>query len=107
MSYTPCSVTEIVIAPEDLAVGLGENATFTCGVSGYRTSDVMWFQISNNSLVMIDSNSEVVLGNGTIISTLLIPDVVENDFGNYSCMASNQFSVAMANFTLSQAGELL
>jgi len=56
---------------------------------------------------MVDSDSEMVLGNGTIISTLLIPDVVENDFGNYSCIVSNQFSIAMANFTLSQAGKLL
>ena len=96
--------TAIVTAPEDLAVGLGENATFTCGVIGHRSPAVMWFQINNNSLVMIDSFSEMVFGNGTITSTLLIPDVVENNFGNYSCIASNEFSVAIANFTLSQAG---
>ena len=105
-----CSLTAqatIITAPDDLAVDLGENATFTCVASGHRTPDVMWFQIINNGLVMIDSDSEMAFGNGTIISTLLIRDVVENDFGNYSCMASNEFSITKANFTLSQAGELI
>jgi len=85
-------------------VDLGENATFTCGIIGHRSPDIMWLQTSNNSAVVIDSDSEMVFGNGTIISTLLIPDVVENDFGNYSCVASNEFSSAVANFTLSPAG---
>ena len=97
----------IIGAPEDLAVALGENATFTCVASGRRTPDVSWFQINNNGLTLIDSESEIVLENGTISSTLLIRNVVAIDFGNYFCMASNEFSIARANFTLSQAGELL
>ena len=107
MSYSFIARATIITAPEDLAVGLGENATFTCVASGHRTPDVMWFQIISNGLVMIDSDSEMVFDNGTIISTLLIHDVVENDFGNYSCMASNEFSIARANFTLSQAGKVI
>ena len=96
----------IVTAPEDLAVAPGENVTFTCVASGQRTPDVSWFQINNNSLILIDSESETVSDNGIITSTLLIRNVMATDFGNYFCMASNEFSIARANFTLSQAGEL-
>ena len=104
LSFTARAI--IIAAPEDLAVALGENATFTCVASGHRTPDVSWFQINNNSLVIIDSESETVSDNGTITSTLLIRNAMANDFGNYFCMASNEFSIARANFTLSQAGEL-
>ena len=97
----------IVTAPEDLAVALGENATFICVASGHRMPDVSWFQMDNDSVVLIDNESETVSDNGTITSTLLIHNVMATDFGNYFCMASNEFSIVRANFTLSQAGELL
>ena len=93
----------IISPPEDLAVAIGENATFTCVASGNRPPDVQWFQRSNNSLTSIDSEFETTI-NDTVSSTLLINNVMENDFGSYFCMASNELSIARANFTLLQAG---
>ena len=93
----------IISPPEDLAVAIGENATFTCVASGNRPPDVQWFQMSNNSLTLLDSESETTI-NDTVSSTLLINNVIEDDFGSYFCMASNEFSIARANFTLLQAG---
>ena len=89
----------------DLAVAPGENATFTCVATGHTTPDILWFQRNNSGLIVIESDSDVLV-NDTINSTLLIRDATESDFGNYFCMASNEFSIARANFTLSQAGEL-
>ena len=94
----------IVSPPGDLAVATGDNATFTCVASGNRPLDVQWFQISNNSLTFIESEFETTI-NDTVSSTLLINFVMENDFGNYFCMASNEFSTARVNFTLLQAGK--
>ena len=96
----------IISPPEDLAVAIGENATFTCVASGNRPPDVQWFQRSNNSLTSIDSESETTI-NDTVSSTLLIDNVMENDFGSYFCVASNEFSIVEANFTLIQLGKLL
>ena len=95
----------IISPPEDLVVAIGENATFTCVASGNRPPDVQWFQMSNDSLMFIESEYETTI-NDTVSSTLLINNVMENDFGSYFCMASNEFSIARANFTLFQAGEL-
>ena len=97
----------IITPPEDLVVAVGENATFTCVASGNSPPDIQWFQTNNNNsdVIFIDSESETSL-NITVSSTLLISNVMENDFGSYFCMASNEFSTARANFTLFQAGEL-
>ena len=94
----------IISPPEDLVVAIGENATFTCVASGNRPPDVQWFQMSNDSLTFIESESESII-NDTVSSMLLINNVMENDFGSYFCMASNEFSIARANFTLFQAGK--
>ena len=96
----------IITPPKDVAVVLGENVTFTCVATGHRTPDIAWFLRINNGLVSIDSDSETLV-NDTINATLVILNVMENDFGDYFCMASNEFSIARANFTLFQAGELL
>jgi len=93
----------IITPPQDLAVDLGENATFICTATGQRIPDIAWFQTNDGSLISIDSESETSV-NDTISSTLFIENVMESDFGNYFCMASNEFSIARANFTLFQAG---
>ena len=95
----------IITPPEDLVVAVGENATFTCVASGNSPPDIQWFQTNNSGLIFLDSESETSL-NITVSSTLLISNVMENDFGSYFCMARNEFSTARANFTLFQAGEL-
>ena len=95
----------IVSPPEDLAVAIGENATFICVASGSRPPNVQWFQMSNDSLIFIDSESETTI-NDTVTSMLLINNVMENDFGEYFCIASNEFSISRANFSLLQLGKL-
>ena len=106
ISSTFIAQATIVNAPTNLAVGLRENATFTCIASGHPAPDILWFQTSNFDVNPIETESQISI-NDTITSTLLIHNVTESDFVNYSCMASNEFSTDRTNFTLSQAGELL
>ena len=97
--------TTIITPPEDLVVAVGENATFTCVASGNSPPNIQWFQTNNSGLILINSESETS-ADDIVSSTLLISNVMKNDFGSYFCMASNEFSTARANFTLFQAGEL-
>ena len=106
MKFSLCFIARVTIitAPEDLAVAVGQDVTFICVANGHRPPTIEWFQTNNNSVMFRDSESETLM-NGTVISTLFISDVMDNDFGNYSCVASNEFSSERANFTLSLAGE--
>ena len=92
----------IISPPEDLVVAIGENATFTCVASGNSPPDVEWFQMSSDDSIRSEPETTI---NDTVSSMLLINNVMENDFGSYFCMASNEFSIARANFTLFQAGK--
>ena len=94
----------IITPPEDQAIALGENVTFTCIASGTNPPSIVWTQIvDGNATVRIDIQM-LEVGN-TVNSTLTISDVLEEDFGSYQCIASDRLIIDIANFTVYQAGK--
>jgi len=96
--------TLIITPPEDQAIALGENFTFTCIASGTNPPSILWTQIvDGNATVPIDIQI-LEMGN-TVNSTLTISDVLEEDFGSYQCIASDRLIIDIVNFTVYQAGK--
>ena len=94
----------IITPPEDQAVALGENVTFTCIASGTTPPRIVWAQIVDGNTIPISNDVEMLEMDNTVNSTLTISDVKEDDYGDYQCIAG-EISVDMANFTLYQAGK--
>jgi len=97
----------IITPPEDQAVALGENVTFTCIASGTNIPSIVWAQIVDGSTIPISNGVETLDTGNTVNSTLTISDANEDDFGDYQCIASDSFSVDVINFTMYEAGKLL
>jgi len=94
-----------VTPPEDQAVALGEDVTFTCIASGTKPPSIVWAQIVDGNPIPISNDVEMLEMGNTVNSTLTISDVKEDDFGDYQCIANDSFSVDVANFTVYQAGK--
>ena len=95
----------IITPPEDQAVALGENVTFTCTASGTTPPSIVWAQIVDGNTKPISNDVEMLEMGNTVNSTLTISDAKEDDFGNYQCIAGEGISVAVANFTVYEAGK--
>ena len=97
--------TMIINPPEDQAVLLGENITFTCIASGINPPSIVWGQIFDGNTIPISDGIKMSVTGNTVNSTLTISDVLEDDFGDYQCMAGDRFSVDVVNFTVHEAGK--
>ena len=95
--------TIIIIAPEDQAVALGENVTFSCIASGTNSSSIVWAQIVDGNAIPVSNGAEMLYTGNIVNSTLTINDVEMGDFGEYECMADE---IDIANFTLYQLGKM-
>jgi len=94
----------IITPPEDQAVVLGENVTFSCIASSTSPPSIVWAQIVDGTTIPISNGVELLEMGNTVNSTLTISDVLKEDFGDYQCIAG-EISVDMANFTLYQASK--
>jgi len=95
----------ILTPPEDQAVALGEDVTFTCIAFGTKPPSIVWAQIVDGNTIPISNDVEMLEMENTVNSTLTISDVKEDDFGDYQCIAGDNFFVDVANFTMFQAGK--
>jgi len=93
----------IVTPPDDQAVALGEDVTFTCIASGTKPPSIMWAQIVDGNLIPVSNNAKFLEMGKMVNSTLTISDVGKGDLGDYQCIADE---IDVANFTLYQAGKL-
>ena len=92
----------IITPPEDQAVALGENVTFTCIASGTTPPSIVWAQIVDGNTIPISNDVEMLEMDNTVNSTLTISDVKQDYFGTYQCIAGE---IDVASFTLYEAGK--
>jgi len=94
-------VPTITEGPMDVARILGESVTFTCTATGIPLPMIMWTDEDDTMLM----GSDMVINSTSIISTLTISNLQDEDFDNYTCTATNMFG--SDNVTALLGSELL
>ena len=81
----------IIENPMEQTIPPEENVTFVCVGEGYGLIDVVWRRGKGNNERSPPKKSIVITINNniTITSTLTIPDLVNDDRGNYRCRYNN------------------
>ena len=77
----------ITEAPINIADTINGSVTFTCTATGIPLPTITWSSDSNNSIA---ATSDMILGNITIQSNLMLSYLQNDDFMNYTCTAVNE-----------------
>ena len=83
MSLYAASPSKIVNQPTDTSAANPFSGVFTCSVVGYGYQNISWYKQSG-TLPYKHKTYEVTSG-GITTSTLIIPNVTEEDVGRYYC----------------------
>jgi len=65
---------------------VNDNATFTCTATGIPLPTITWM---NGSIMLM--GSDMIINSTTILSTLTLSNLQDDDFENYTCTATNMF----------------
>ena len=84
ITEAPINITE---APINIADTINGSVTFTCTATGIPLPTITWSSDSNNSIA---ATSDMILGNTTIQSYLMLSNLQSDDFMNYTCTAVNE-----------------
>ena len=92
----------IVQSPQSISQLEEPVANFECSATGIPLPTIMWSfnDITNGVVESLDSTS-VVFGSRDVTAELHLSDVTDNQFGTYSCVATNMFNSDSAAATLS------
>ena len=83
--YTCVAATSrIITQPTDTSAAAPFSAVFTCSVSGYGYQMITWYKQPGIIPHKHNINQEVTK-QGVSTSTLIIPNVTEEDVGEYKC----------------------
>ncbi|CAK1588655.1 unnamed protein product [Parnassius mnemosyne] len=85
-----CQRPEIMKDPQDVVVNFGDDAMFTCVVSGEPTPEIEWLR--DSSTVPLNTHRYEIMDNGT----LMVHAADENDVGIFECRAKNPAGEAMS-----------
>ena len=95
----------IIEPPQDALQVLGRNATFRCVAFGIPQPTITWMlAATDNTMMMLSSTSNEVDG-AVIRAELNLTDITVENFGVYSCIASNMFGDDMEMAMLEQGSE--
>ena len=117
----PTVPPSVLDSPMNATVTEGENATFTCRVTGRPRPSIMWFYLESLADVMLlqpmplsgaDGDYKVdfkEFGVRELQSTLTVISTLPSDAGFYVCFAENAVDggLAMANAFLSVEGQYI
>ena len=76
--------SRIVTHPTDTYAAAPFSGVFTCSVIGYGYQNITWHRQGGKLPHKYKANE--VGTNGIVTSTLIIPNVTEEDIGNYYCL---------------------
>ncbi|XP_065905338.1 hemicentin-1-like isoform X4 [Dysidea avara] len=79
---------EITQGPMDMARMINDNVTFTCTVTGIPLPIITWSSDSRNS---IEATGDIVIDANRTVSMLMLSNLQDDDFDNYTCTAINMF----------------
>ena len=95
----------IIEPPQDALQVVGRNVSFRCVAFGIPRPTITWMLTATDDTMMMLSGTSEVDG-GVIRNELNLTNLTVQDFGVYSCIASNIFHNDMEMATLEQGSEL-
>jgi len=81
-------VPKITGGPVDKTAMIGGNVTFTCNATGIPLPNITWMDENDNSVLV---GSDMIIDNTTILSTLTLSNLQNDDFDKYTCTAANMY----------------
>ena len=82
--HTIVGPSRIVTHPTDTYAAAPFSGVFTCSVIGYGYHNITWHK--QHDKLPHNYKTNEVGSNGVVTSTLIIPNVTEEDIGNYYCL---------------------
>ena len=105
-NYSLTIVEPMIIEPPQNALQVvGRNVSFRCVAFGIPRPNITWMLTATDDTMMVLSGNSEVDG-GVIRNELNLTNLTVQDFGVYSCIASNMFHDDMEMATLEQGSEL-
>ena len=99
-------LSQIIAQPINTSAAVPFSGVFTCSVSGYGYQMITWHKQSG-TLPYKHITSEMT-SHGIVTSTLIIPNVTEEDVGKYHCQVwANNFGVKSEKAVLHYAGSYI
>ena len=75
--------------PIDFSGVVGDSVILTCTATGIPLPTITWMDQDGN---IVGTTSDMVINGGTtILSSLILSNLQDNDFDNYTCTATNMF----------------
>jgi len=91
-------------SPHDVSGMIDDSVVFICTATGIPLPTITWSSDIDGDIA---TNTETIFNMTTIYSEVIISDVQEDDFTNYTCTAENQFGSVTATAMLVNASMLL
>jgi len=70
---------------------MGDNVIFTCNATGIPLPNITWMDGDGDIVVGSTTDITDMIIDGTILSTLALSNLQDDDFDNYTCTATNIF----------------
>ena len=97
------SPSTIITQPTDTGAAAPFSGVFTCSVEGYGYQNITWYKRSGTLPYKYKTNT--MRSQGVATSTLIIPNVTEQDVGKYYCQVwANDIGVKSKPATLYLSG---
>jgi len=107
MDEFACAPKQVKTLNARIKASFGQNATMQCKIDSIPTSQVRWYhrgrEIVNNSIIHKGVKKFIIQENVILnekSSQLTVTNAVDEDSGQYICMAENKAGHAEANFTM-------
>ena len=81
-------VPTITQGPVDTPGMINDSVMFTCTATGIPLPTITWMDENDNMMLM---GSDMIIDGTTILSTLTLSNLQDDDFDNYTCTATNMF----------------
>ena len=86
-------VPDIIEQPEDALQLVGRDVSFRCTAFGIPRPDITWIFVDRNDATNeLTSTSIAEIDGGVIYAELNLTAITTEDFGVYTCVATNDFS---------------
>ena len=100
------SPSSIVIQPTNTSAAAPFSGVFTCSVEGYGFQNITWYK--RFGTLPYKHNIEDMILQGVVTSTLIIPNVTEEDIGEYYCQVwANNIEVRSISANLHLSGNYI